>query len=105
MTKTHPAFWGAAWAGLAVGGLLTVIGLANPHEFARLAGAYGLMMMGAALFLMAGLKVRERVVETAESRRVRRVALSRLPARPPAPTFGEQGQASATSTATAKTPS
>jgi hypothetical protein len=93
MKTTHPAFWGAGWAGLAVGGALTLFGLTSLSSVAALAGGYGLMMMGASLFLLAGLKVRERVMDRAESRRVHRVAVARLPERPPAPTFADPGTA------------
>jgi hypothetical protein len=90
MKTTHPAFWGAAWAGLAVGGALTVFGLTSLSDVASLAGGYGLMLMGTALFLLAGLKLRERLMERAETRRVRRIALARLPQRAaPATTFGD----------------
>ena len=90
MKTTHPAFWGAAWAGLAVGGALTVFGLTSLSDVASLAGGYGLMLMGTSLCLVAGLKLRERLMERAETRRVRRVALARLPQRPaPATTFGD----------------
>jgi hypothetical protein len=99
MKNTPPAFWGAGWAGLAVGGALTVFALTSLSEVASLAGGYGLMLMGASVFLLAGLKVRERLVERAETRRVRRIALARLPQRPPAPTFGDQAPAPVTAPA------
>lgn len=99
MKTTHPAFWGAGWAGLAVGGALTIFGLTSLSEVASLAGGYGLMMMGTAVYLLAGLKLRERLMERAETRRVRRIALARLPQRPPAPTFGDQAPAPVTAPA------
>lgn len=100
MKTTHPAFWGAAWAGLAVGGALTVFGLTSLSDVASLAGGYGLMLMGTALFLLAGLKLRERLVARAETRRVRRIALARLPQRPmPTTTFGDQVATPATAPA------
>jgi hypothetical protein len=105
MKKTHPAFWGAAWAGVAVGGALTLFGLTGLSDVASLAGGYGLMLMGSALFLVAGLKLRERLVERAESRRVRRIAIARLPQRPATTTFGEQVPTSASAPATANTSS
>lgn len=105
MKKTHPAFWGAGWAGVAVGGALTLFGLTSLSDVASLAGGYGLMLMGTALFLLAGLKVYERLAERAESIRVRRIALTRLPARPGGPTFGEQAPTSATATVRANTTS
>lgn len=103
MKKTHPAFWGAAWAGLAVGGALAFFGLIGSTDVGSLAGGYGLMMMGAALFLMTGLKLSARLAERAESKRVRRIALARLPARPAGPTFGEQAPASVPATVPANT--
>ena len=103
MKKTRPAFWGAAWAGIVVGGALTLFGLTSLNDVARLAGGYGLMLMGAALFLAAGLKLRERLVERAEARRVRRIAIARLPQRPATKTFGEQVPASVSAPATANT--
>jgi len=59
MKRTHPAFWGAGWAGLAVGGLMTLIGLTNPGESAQLAGGYGLLTMGSAVYLLGGLRLRQ----------------------------------------------
>jgi hypothetical protein len=58
MKKSHPAFLGAGLAGLFVGALLTVLGLVDASESAQLAGGYGLMLMGAALYLVAGLGLR-----------------------------------------------
>ena len=101
MKKTHPAFWGAAWVGVAVGGALALFGLTGRSDVASLAGGYGLMLLGTALFLVAGLKLRERLVERAESRRVRRIAIARLPQRPATTTFGEQAPASVSAPATA----
>ena len=63
MKTTHPALWGAGWAGIAVGGVLTLFGLTNPSDVAPVAGAYGLLLMGTGLFLFAGLKLRERLLE------------------------------------------
>lgn len=61
MKRTHPAFWGAGWAGLAVGGLMTLIGLVDPGESAQLAGGYGLLMMGSAVYLLGGLGLRQTI--------------------------------------------
>ena len=106
MTTTHPAFWGAGWAGVAVGGMLTLFGLTGTSELASVAGGYGLMLIGASLFLLAGLRVRERVMDRAESRRVRRIALARLPQRPPpTTTFGDQAPATTSAPVTANTTS
>ena len=61
MKRTHPAFWGFGLAGVLTGGILTTIGLVGTDEIARMAGGYGLMMIGAALYLLAGLKLREQL--------------------------------------------
>jgi hypothetical protein len=61
MKRTHPAFWGAGLAGLFTGGLLVILGLTAPADVASLAGGYGLMMIGSAIYLLAGLAIRERV--------------------------------------------
>ena len=105
MKTTHPALWGAGWAGMAVGGALTLFGLISPSDVASLAGGYGLMLMGTSLFLLAGLKLREQLLDRAESIRVHRAAVARLPQRPPTVTFGEQTSAPVTATATANTTS
>ena len=103
MKPTHPAFWGAGWAGMAFGGALTLFGLTSLSEIASVAGGYGLMLLGASLFLLAGLKMRERLQDRAESNRVRRVAIARLPQRPANPTFGEQAATPASAPATVNT--
>ena len=59
MKKTHQAFWGFGLAGVLTGAMLMGIGLVGADEVARMASGYGLMMIGAALYLLAGLKVRE----------------------------------------------
>jgi hypothetical protein len=61
MKRTHPALWGFGLAGVVTGALLTAIGLVGADEVARMAGGYGLMMIGAALYLLAGLKLREQL--------------------------------------------
>lgn len=61
MKRTHPAFWGAGWAGVAVGALMTLIGLVEPSESAQLAGGYGLMLMGSAVYLLGGLGLRQKL--------------------------------------------
>jgi hypothetical protein len=101
MKTTHPAFWGAGWAVMGLGASLTLFGLTSLSEVAEVAGAYGLMLMGTALFLLASLKLRERLLERAESIRVHRAAIARLPERPPAVSFGEQ-QGTAPATAPAR---
>jgi len=105
MKTTHPALWGAGWAGMAVGGALTLFGLTSLSDVASLAGGYGLMLLGTSLFLLAGLKVRERFMDRAESIRVHRAAVARLPQRPPSVTFGEQNSPPVTAPATANTTS
>ena len=61
MKKTHPAFWGAGWAGVLTGAALVTGALSGPSDVSELAGGYGLMIIGAALYLLAGLKLREHV--------------------------------------------
>jgi hypothetical protein len=61
MKRTHPALWGFGLAGVVTGALLTAVGLVGADEIARMAGGYGLMMIGAALYLLAGLKLREQL--------------------------------------------
>lgn len=65
MKRTHPAFWGAGWAGVAVGALMTVVGLVDPSESAQLAGGYGLMLMGSAVYLLGGLGLRQALARRA----------------------------------------
>jgi len=60
MKRTHPAFWGAGWAGTFIGAVLVMIGISSPADFGSLAGGYGLMLMGSGLFLLAGLGLRRR---------------------------------------------
>jgi hypothetical protein len=61
MKRTHPAFWGAGWAGLFTGSALVVLGINQPTEVGSLSGGYGVMLAASALYLLAGLKVRERL--------------------------------------------
>lgn len=61
MKRTHPALWGAGWAGILVGALLVAIGTSAPTDLGSLTGGYGLMLVGSAVYLLAGLKVRERL--------------------------------------------
>ena len=46
---------------------MTLLGLTSLSDVAPVAAAYGLMLMGTGLFLLAGLKVRERLLDRAES--------------------------------------
>jgi hypothetical protein len=61
MTRTHPALWGFGLAGLFSGALLTAIGIFGAGDSASLAGGYGLLMIGSAVYLLGGLKLRERL--------------------------------------------
>ncbi|HEX6655929.1 MAG TPA: hypothetical protein VF153_06925, partial [Candidatus Limnocylindria bacterium] len=88
------AFWGAGFAGIFTGMLLFVGGLGSP-DLGQLMGGYGLMMIGSAVFLLAGLKLRERLVDRADALRVRRAAIARLTAIPsPATTSAPASSAS-----------
>jgi hypothetical protein len=71
MNRTHSALWGFGMAGLATGIVLTAVGAIGAGDIAGLAGGYGVMLTGAAAYLMAGLKLRERL-----SRRTPAVATS-----------------------------
>lgn len=51
--------WGAGWAGLAVGVALAAMGIMGSSDVLQLAGGYGVLMAGSAVYLLAGLKVRE----------------------------------------------
>ena len=95
MKRTHPAFWGAGLAGIFTGMLLFAAGLGSPADMGQLLGGYGLMLVGSAVFLLAGLKVRERLVDRADALRVRRAAIARLTAiRAPATTSAPASSAS-----------
>lgn len=76
MKRTHPAFWGAGWAGLFVGGLLTVLGLVGGSETAQLAGGYGLMMAGAAVYLLSGLGLRQALARRSQASRASMPAMT-----------------------------
>ncbi|HEX6129976.1 MAG TPA: hypothetical protein VF071_13230 [Candidatus Limnocylindria bacterium] len=85
MKRTHPAFWGFGWAGLFVGGLLTVLGLVGGSETAQLAGGYGLMMAGAAVYLLGGLGLRRTLARRSQPSRssVSVISATRASAAPP----------------------
>ena len=85
MKRTHPAFWGAGWAGLFVGGLLTTLGLTGGGETAQLAGGYGLMMAGAAVYLLGGLGLRQVLARRSQASKVSMPVMtaSRASATPP----------------------
>jgi hypothetical protein len=57
----HSRSWSFAIAGLALGSLSMVGGTAVGGELGPLAVGYGLMVALAALYLVAGLAIRERV--------------------------------------------
>ena len=78
MKRTHPAFWGAGWAGMFIGALMVIGGLVDAADIGRLMGGYGLMMMGTAVYLLGGLRVLELLRDRAESNRIRRAAIARL---------------------------
>lgn len=78
MKRTHPAFWGAGWAGLAVGALLTAAGLFSSADTAQLAGGYGLMLAGSAVYLLGGLGLRETLARRSR-RGEERQSVGRLP--------------------------
>ncbi len=76
MKRTHPAFWGAGLAGVFTGTAMTLIGLTSASELGQMAGGYGLMMAGSALYLLAGLGLRQ-----ALARRARLAQVTRIPPR------------------------
>jgi hypothetical protein len=80
MKRTHPGFWGFGWAGLFVGGLLTVLGMVGGSETAQLAGGYGLMMAGAAVYLLGGLSLRRAIARRSTISRPSLPAMSAAPA-------------------------
>jgi hypothetical protein len=82
MKRTHPAFWGFGWAGLFVGALLTVLGLVGGSEAAQLAGGYGLMMAGAATYLLGGLGVRRAIARRSLVSRPSLPSMSTTPVSP-----------------------
>lgn len=69
MKRTHPAFWGAGWAGLFVGTLMTAIGLNAGSELGQMAGGYGLLITGSAAYLIAGLGLRQAFARRAQAPR------------------------------------
>jgi len=77
MKRTHPALWGFGWAGLVVGSLLAVLGFVDGGEVARMAVGYGLLMAGAAVYLLGGLGVRRALARRAMLDRARVPAMSR----------------------------
>jgi hypothetical protein len=61
MNRTHPGLWTFGVAGLVGGVVLTAIGVVGAGEIGSLAGGYGVLMIGAAAYLMIGLKLRARL--------------------------------------------
>lgn len=61
MNRTHSALWGFGLAGLVSGAVLTAIGMLGAGDIASLAGGYGLLVIVSAAYLLAGLKLRERL--------------------------------------------
>ncbi|MDQ3690283.1 MAG: hypothetical protein M3406_09675 [Chloroflexota bacterium] len=57
----HHRLWSAAIAGLGLGSLAMVSGTAIGGELGPLTTGYGLLIALAALYLVAGLAIRERV--------------------------------------------
>jgi hypothetical protein len=61
MNRTHSALWGFGLAGMATGIALTAVGAIGAGDIASLASGYGVLVIGSAAYLMAGLKLRERL--------------------------------------------
>jgi hypothetical protein len=59
MNTSSPKLWVLGWTGAILGASLTLLGLLTPGELSGLLGGYGLMTFGSALYLVAGLKLRE----------------------------------------------
>jgi hypothetical protein len=59
MSNTSPKLRVCGWAGTVLGASLTGLGLLVPGELSGLIGGYGLMTLGAALYLVAGLRLRD----------------------------------------------
>ena len=76
MKRSHPKLWIAGWAGFAGGAVMTLIGVVAADELSQLAGGYGLMIMGAACYLLAGLGLRETLARRSKAVRVPSQALS-----------------------------
>ena len=79
MQRTHAAFWGAGWAGVFVGGLLTLGGMFGDHEMANLVGGYGVMLTGSAVYLLGGLGLRQTLARRSSVSEGRKPATTALP--------------------------
>lgn len=73
--------WSAAIAGLALGSVSMVGGTALGGELGPLATGYGLLVALAALYLVVGLAIRERVWRRPAATRAQRPASDRLAGR------------------------
>lgn len=73
--------WSMAVAGLAFGSVAMVGGTAVGGELGPLVVGYGLLMALAALYLVAGLAIRERVWERLSAPRIERPTSDRLAGR------------------------
>jgi hypothetical protein len=61
MNRTHSALWGFGLAGMAAGISLTVFGFVGAGDVAGLAGGYGVLVIGSAAYLLAGMTLRDRL--------------------------------------------
>jgi hypothetical protein len=77
----HSRSWSFAIAGLALGSLAMVGGTAAGGEISRLAVGYGLLVALAALYLVAGLAIRERIWRRPAPPRLERPTSDRLAGR------------------------
>jgi hypothetical protein len=59
MKSHHSILWAAGWTGLIGGLTLAALSVFVRAELLSLAGGYGLMTAGSAVYLLVGLKVRE----------------------------------------------
>lgn len=59
MKSHHSILWAAGWAGLIAGLALAALGIFGRHDLLNLAGGYGLMTAGSAVYLLVGLRLRE----------------------------------------------
>jgi hypothetical protein len=62
--------WGAGWAGLTIGAALAAMGTVGSSDVLSLASGYGVMLAGSAVYLLAGLKLREMLVRRTHPARI-----------------------------------
>ena len=62
--------WGAGWAGLMIGVALAVLGSVGSSDVLSLASGYGVMLAGSAVYLLAGLKLREALARRTRPARI-----------------------------------